>query len=423
MMIKHLRDVLAIGLGLLTLPASAQMWKATSALKTSEAQYLVAADHVKTTVYAVGNNQELVYSKDKGDTWTKQDGVKPAKQFAALKGVSDRLYASFKINTFDFLIAYSKDDGKTWVVDTVGLPMNITKTGKKSLNIRDLGNDYVLAFDATASYLKKVEETTWRKIEIDPVVTVEVTAHDGDWYAVGVNKLLKSDDNGENWSTISTTGLPANFQANTIVSNGKNRLFICSSPASGGVDVYYSDDKGKSWTITNSKDIYTHQNPFIGSIHAVDDYVFAAVAPVFADKDNPPPFISSSTPSPKFEAGDTSGLIRGNTNTSLPFFFHIEDKLFTMFWELYESEPGFDDQGNSTVEDNWLHSQRLYPNPAHSMLHVPIANAGSWEVVNALGKVVMAGSDSNPFAVDVRLLSPGTYVFRCEKGRSLFIAR
>ncbi len=394
----------------------AQMWSATSALSTSGGGYLIAADHVMSTVYAVGNNQEFVFSKDKGQTWQKQSVTKPA-DFAVIKGVGDRLYASFKVNTYDYLIGYSTDDGKSWKLDTVGLPVNITKTGKKSLNIRDMRDDYILAFDATSAYVKKTTETVWTKTTIDPIVTTDVTTQNGVWYAIGVQKILRSDDNGKSWSAIETIGLPNNFQGNVITSNQRNRLYISSAPADGGTDIYYSEDDGKSWTKTNSGQIYTHQYPFVGKMYAVESYVFAAINPKFADNKNPPPFImSTSSDSVSFSAGDTSGFLRGQTNTALPFFFHIEDKLFTMFWELYESKPGFVGDEPSSVIDIKKSTINVYPNPTQSIITVKVDKHTKWNLTDLQGRSVISGQASEEFEVDLTTLMSGIYFLQMSSG-------
>ena len=76
-------------------------------------------------------------------------------------------------------------------------------------------------------------------------------------------------------------------------------------------------------------------------MHAVDNYLFAKVNPECVNSQDPPPYLVSSATQPRFSPGKTSGPGAGMTTTSLPFYFHVEDKLFTMMIYLYSTQPEF----------------------------------------------------------------------------------
>lgn len=394
--------------------ANAQKWEATGALAaTGSPYYLIAATSVGDNVFVVNANQAFGLSTDLGKTWKVPSIAKPNGAFAALTGVKDRLYASMKINTFDFELRYSKDNGTTWQMDTVGLPKNALKTGKSAVNLTYMGNDYVLAHNYTEAVYKKVDETKWKPTKIDYTIA-EVAATKDKWLAIGQEKILQSTNNGGTWTPISTTGLPAKFQGSKISTNG-TRIYVSNAPKDGAQDVYYSDDGGLSWTLTNSAGKFTHANPWVQNLYAVEDYVFAAIIPISFTK--PPPYIYSKTKQPDFMVGDFS-VFKGLTNTNLPFFFHVKNKLFTMFGDLYSSEPGFKGESNPTtgiefaeIENN---SITVYPNPASQTIQIKAGNneISKIEIISLTGKVVFQQSTQTRDVIDVSNWGSGVYVVK-----------
>lgn len=394
---------------LLSANLSAQFWAPLEADNAAGAGYLTAATHVGDHIFAIGNNQTFVHSSNKGVTWDIPTITKPSGTFAALVGTSDRLYASMKINTFDYEIYYSTDQGLNWTIDTVGLPESLTKTGKAAMTIQYMGNEYVIAWSATTFRYKKLGENTWRSANVDNVVTGYAVLKNK-WVALGVQKILESLDNGASWSTISTTGLPENFQGSQIAGNFDNRLFISEAPADGGVNIYFSNDGGSSWSITNATDNFSHSNPWVNKLYAVDDYVFAAINPVFADFQSPPPFLISSTSSPSFVVGDTTGFSRGLTTTSLPFFFHIGDKLFTMMGDLHSSEPGFDGNIATSLKDNSDTPITYYPNPTHNLLFLDFPTPSNWRLTTSSGFEITKGFFTPGKPIDLSSIDKGVYL-------------
>ena len=391
----------------------AQYWKATGALSaTGSSMYLIGATHVEDTIYVLSAEQNIAYSTDQGVTWTKQTIDKPNGNFVSITGIKDRLYASTKINTYDFELYYSMDKGASWQIDTIGLPPSLTNTGKSGMILRYMGNDYVLAYNYSKAVLKKLGETNWKPTSIDNVI-VDITASDNKWLAIGQGKMLESTDNGTSWTSINTNGLPANFQGSLITTNG-SRIFVSNDPASGGQTIYYSDDGGSNWTVTNSAGKFSYDNPWVKSIHAVGDYVFAAISPKFADFESAPPFIVSSTQEPDFSVGDVSGLPTGKTNTSLPFFFHVGTKLFTMFWDLYSSEPGFSNEVKTAIKQTIGQKQddfSFFPNPVTSEIH--IKSGGNLKLINSNGVFVRNLTEKTESLND---LPAGFYFLASESG-------
>ena len=236
--------------------AVAQNWKPMGALAASGSDwYLTGATSVGNDIFAVNLLQTMVYSTDLGNTWSAPTATKLKGTYAYILGIEDRLYASTKLNAYDYELHYSTDKGATWIPDTVGLPQSLTKTGKSAVILKYMENGYMLAHNYSKAFYKKVEETTWKPTSIDFII-VDIAATKDKWLAIGAAKILQSTNNGGSWTVMNTTGLPANFQGNKICTNGK-RIYISNAPADGGEDIYYSDNEGSSWTKTNCKSMDT----------------------------------------------------------------------------------------------------------------------------------------------------------------------
>lgn len=399
------------------LNVNAQNWKATGALEaTNPFYYLTGATSVGNDVFAVNIDQKMVYSTNLGVTWTTPVISKFNGTYTYILGIENRLYASIKVkNNYDETeLYYSTDKGATWKLDTIGLPKNLYKTGKSAMLLKYMENGYVLAHNYTTAYYKKVEETKWKPTTIDFII-VDVAATKDKWLAIGAAKILQSTNNGGTWTQISTTGLPANFQGNKICTNGK-RIFISNAPADGGADIYYSDNGGSDWTKTNSAGKYNFKNPWVQYMYAVEDYLFAAILPEKIQ--DAPPFIVSSTKQPDFSVGDVSGLKTGGTTTSLPFFFHVKNKLFTMMWDLYSSEPGFKGDSNPPTGINFAELENksilVYPNPASQTIQI---KAGDYEfskieIFSLTGRKVLEPTTQQNDAIDISSLKNSVYVVK-----------
>lgn len=389
----------------------AQKWKKTGALEATGASfYLTTATNVGENIFVVNANKAFGVSTDNGITWTVPTIAKPLGDFAALKGVSDRLYASMKTNTNDNEIHYSKDNGLTWKIDTIGLPINATKTGKSAMVIEDMGKGYVLAHNYARIYFKKVDDPSWSAASTAFLIN-DVTATKSKWIVVSAAKMLESTDNGKTWTTMNTNGLPANFQGNKICSNG-SRIFVSNAPADGGDAIYFSDDDGSNWTLTNSSGIFTHPNPWVNEMYAVDDYLFGAIVPISFQE--APPYLVSSSKQPNFSKGDVSGL-NNITTTSFPLFFHVKNKLYTIYWDLYTSEPGFTGATATselpTTENTFL---TIYPNPANQTIQIQSGDIklAKIEIFNMLGNKFIQKSSQNNEAIDVSNLPHGVYLVK-----------
>lgn len=389
---------------------NSQHWKATGALPATGASfYLVAATSVGNNIFAAHANKNLGYSTDLGKTWI-TDGInEPKGDFALLTGIKDRLYASMKTSPSDYELLYTTNNGQSWTMDTIGLPRAYTIIGITSMIVVDMGNDYIFAHNYLKAFYKHKNDAKWTPTEIGSAV-VDVVAIKDKWIIVVAGKIIQSTDRGKNWTTMISSGLPDKFQGNKICTNGA-RLYLSNPPANGAQDVYYSDDEGASWTVTSIGGLYTHPNAWVQNLYAVDDYVFAAILPKQFDFNSPPPFIVSSQKSLSFTVGDVSGFPTGSTVSNLPFFFHVQNKLFTMFGDIYVSEPGF--TGTSAVKNVSASNMTIsvYPNPSDRMVKISSKNAESFElaVFDVQGKMVHQQIVHTSAEINVSMWQKGIY--------------
>ena len=81
------------------------------------------------------------------------------------------------------------------------------------------------------------------------------TAYNEPWTALGLHQgalyahnstlgLVKSTDNGDNWTTIPTTGIVGNIH---LITSTGTRLYVASTLAGGTGDIYWTDNDGGAW--------------------------------------------------------------------------------------------------------------------------------------------------------------------------------
>lgn len=408
---KKLLLFCALSLGSTTCVYS-QTWFPTGAKASIGASYLVTACQLGSNIMVIGNQQQFGRSTDAGSTWTMPAITPPNGTFIALFNAGDRIYANMKINTYNFELHYSLDNGTTWTRDTVGIPQNYVNTGKLSMNVVNMGNNYLMAYDGTHTCYKQNGAASWTEVSVS-VSIADITSLNDVWYVLGNTNIMKSTDHGVSWAPAPLNGLPSGAGWYKITTNGINRMFILEGPGSGGDEIYFSDDSGANWSLTNSAGHYTYQYPYIGYMHAVGDYLFAAVNPEQFAFNDAPPFLVSSSTVPNFQVGDTSGLYNGPTVAVLPFFFHIGAKLFTLNSDLMSSTPGF--SATASTPETKLSGVKVYPNPASEILNIDAPIASEWELYNISGQHLNFGKTTNTNTkIDVSGLQPGVYLLKIQ---------
>jgi hypothetical protein len=415
---------LFIGLFLCLNSLQAQTWQSTNAVASSGAYYITSTANVGETIYANGAGasafNNFVFSTDRGETWTASNQLFIEDQIATLTGAHGRLYAAVRNVSQAYSYNYSTDNGVSWTEDNAGLPEHWSGTGKAAFKLKAMHNDQIIAFDATQLYVKTTSDASWTNRNIN-FILVDICLQGNDWFATAANAIYKSSDDGQTWVEAGTSGLPSGFQGNIIASNGEDRLYVSAAPAQGGSDIYFSSNGGESWELTNSTGIYTHANPWVAAIYAVNDYVFASINPDGGNFNDTPKFLISNSATPNFEAGAADGFPEGYVVAPIPIYYHIDEQLFAMYADVYTSTPGFD--GSVQVAEQFENKVlSIYPNPCQNILHLDGELLGeTYRILNNMGQVVLKGELSFSKQIALSNLPSGCYHLIIEEESIPFI--
>lgn len=429
---------------LFTISISSQNWKGYDINSKAGIIATMVVGNLNDTIYVSGNDggakhgkNSFIYSKDKGVTWSASQGIlkEHSGYVAQFLGVKDRVYASVKLPTSDYLYYYSKDNGTTWKLDTIGLPhyYGIKSTQKDVFNIKKLGSEYIVAYNGSvinSAYYKKIDDATWKPLmPTTSKVNAGFTSIGNTWFSLNTSFpvtddkfITKSTDNGVSWQTISKTGLPSTMLPKVLTSNGAGRLFLGASIAgsTNKTAVFYSDDEGQTWQNTNAETLvpFTNNEQII-NIFATNNQVIIAYSSAF---NVPPLFIYSNSTVPNFVMGDSSGL------TNFPFafpyvFFNINDTIYlNHFNDLHSTD-------NATLDVKTFAkdiSISVYPNPIKNQLIIKAKKDFSWRVTNILGKIVLSGNYQTSELskkINFESFAKGIYIFSTTNGYSKKIVK
>ncbi|MFC4269224.1 T9SS type A sorting domain-containing protein [Polaribacter marinivivus] len=413
-----------------------QNWKNYQVNEKGKIVGSMVIGNLNDTIYASGNNgsslfNSFIYSKDKGSTWSEPKGIltNDYGSIAQYVGVKDRVYASLKLPTSDYLYYYSKDNGNSWVLDTIGLPhfYGIKSRQKDAFILKKLGNDYIVAYNSltvNAAYYKKIDDNSWKPlVTSSSKVNYGIVSVNNTWvslnpsYLASSNEYItKSTDNGTTWQPIETTGLPNTMYGSILASNGTGRLFLGASISSitNKTAVFYSDDNGKTWQNTNAETLVPFENNrYIVDIFAVDNKVIITYNTGF---NSPVLYLFSDTENPNFVLGDTSGLVN-NTFAFANVSFSIDDSIYINHYnDLYS----MDNQSLNTESFRNNISVVLSPNPVQHQLKVKSTEDFYWNLFSILGETVKSGKYKNnsDLLIDFSNLSKGIYIFSTNSGYS-----
>lgn len=428
---KLLILILAINLSI-----SAQNWKDYQVNDKGNIIGAMVIGNLNDTIYVSGNDgstyyNSFIYSKDKGLTWSESKGIltEDYGTVAQYVGVNDRVYASLKLPSSDYLYYHSKDNGNSWVLDTIGLPhyYGIKSRHKDAFTLKKIGQEYIVAYNnltVNSAYYKKIDDNSWKPLTTSTSkVNFSITSLNDTWFSLNPSYLAasneyitKSIDHGVTWQTIETTGLPSTFYANILVSNNKGRLFLGASLSSltNKTAVFYSDDEGKTWHNTNAETLVPFtDNKYIVDIFAIDNKVIVIYNTGF---NSPATYLYSDQETPNFELGDTSGL-PDNTFAFPNVLFNIGDTIFLNHYnDLYSSET-------SALNVNKFNKSNLfniYPNPIENQLTIKSDQDFIWSLSTMQGKTIMSGNyqtNQQSKKINLESIAKGIYILSTNNGR------
>lgn len=434
-----MKSKLLILLSLISAFTYSQNWKDYQVDVKGKIVATMVIGHLNDTIYVSGNDgsslfNSFIYSKDKGTTWSEPKGILKDDygKVAQYIGVKDRVYASLKLPTSDYLYYHSKDNGNTWVIDTIGLPhfYGIKAYKKDAFNLKKLGNEHIIAYNSLAvngAYFKKITENGWKSLTLPAnsnKVNFSFTAIGNTWFALYGSSnasdngfsIAKSIDNGKTWEILTKVGLPSTMIAGKLTSNGTNKLFLgaATSGSTNRTAVYYSDDEGTTWKSTNAETLVPYTNgKAIVNLFATNNQVIVSYTSAF---NQPPLFLYSASETPNFAIGNSSGLV--NYPFAFPHvFFNIDN---TIYLNHYNDLHALDNTSLSVESFTKDFVVNLSPNPVKNQLNIKSKKDFLWSLTSILGKTVASGKYKNNSenTIDVSNLSKGIYIFSTDIGYS-----
>lgn len=435
------QKLLALLLVTISISISAQHWKDYKVNQKGNIIGNMVLGNLNDTIYVSGSDgstyyNSFIYSKDKGATWSEPKGIliENNGSVAQYVGVKDRVFASLKLPSSDYLYYHSKDNGNTWVLDTIGLPhyFGIKTTQKDAFNLKKLGDEYIVAYNGltvNGAYYKKIDDNSWKPLSTSSStiaalrnVNAGIVSTTNAWFSLNTSysitdnqNITKSTDNGLTWQPITKTGLPSTMLPQTLTSNGKGRLFLGASIASttNKTAVFYSDDEGQTWQNTNAEVLVpSTENRYIINVFATGDQVIVTYSGGYTE---PPMFLYSNLSTPNFSIGDSSGLI--NFPFAFPHvFFNIDDTIYLNHYNDLHSMDNSALNVSGYLKNSFVN---MYPNPIKNHLIIESEEDFSWSVITLQGKTVKSGNyQTNQFSkeIDFKNLAKGIYIFTASNG-------
>ena len=163
---------------------------------------------------------KLLKSTDNGANWTEiiMTGIDNLQNTNSIVFSGSKLLLSGSNSTNGTYFIYSSvDNGLNWTLSNSGVPTGYSP------------NDFAAASNGDVY----VACSKWETSSFVP-------------------KLLKSTDNGTNWTEITMNGVDNLQNTNSIVFSGSKLLLSGSNSTSGTYFIYSSVDNGLNWTLSNS---------------------------------------------------------------------------------------------------------------------------------------------------------------------------
>lgn len=439
------KKILSFAFILSAIQVNAQYWQ-----KTNAATAAVGADTrlitttVGDTIVALGRNTThtniLSVSTDMGQTWSSGspvftnliNGVIPT--LSDLEGVGSRLYARITFgSSYLNLYYYSDDLGANWTIDTAGLPDSFNPAFKFGFRLVKMSDDYMaLVSEFDGAYFKAIGETTWRLSNTFATVTQknvqDITYVGSTWYALNnfaanpsADRITKSTDFGQSWSSVSYSGLPSGFAPYNFVSNHVDKFYMSGSISGANANsILYSNDDCATWTATNTASLasYGLASVYLRDLFAIEDYAFTTFYPTGGDTVSRI-FISDS-PSPNFSLCSVDGLPIYAANVfalgpPILSYFNVGSKLFIAYADdIYSSSPGFtgNHSGVGLEDATDVFGAEIFPNPAKDNLKIKVQEATEYKVYSMQGALMAQGNlDAGLNSLDLNL-PQGSYLIQ-----------
>ena len=289
---------------------------------------------------------------------------------------------------------WSSDLGQTWHHSTNGPPamMKINARGEGFYGV----STSKISTGPPARYASTLWESTDNAQTWDSIAAIPANGSyhmdDAGFHYYGEDTMQYLSLDGKTWThdTTAVRSLRIPDTLNYATLYGSDSIVAISN---AGV-IKYSPDAGLTWTT-----VYDAGKKYV--------YWFREQSKLLASN-RYDPLILSTDRGFHWQHIDTSGILRTSGHSFDITAFTITDS--SLFVALYGSTiMRLPLPLNATVsrrESAWL---RVFPNPAHDVLHIDgLAEHTPVQIIDALGRIVLSQQTSSD-AVDVRALATGAY--------------
>jgi photosystem II stability/assembly factor-like uncharacterized protein len=364
-------------------------------------------------LFALTAMQKLVVSSDNGTSWTDitTDTLSGRQDFLASAG--NRLYvATYNNGTAAGLIYYTTDEGVSWQLDTAGMPPLIFGGGKADVRVLQAYNSTKLVGNfggADAYYTKDITDASW-------TIMPDLASLDPDKYlsrndtllAFAGNGMRFSTDNGQTFSNITTSGMPA-FQEINAVFWDNNRIYLGADMYINNITtIFYSDDFGSNWdSLSISKYVgtdFTTQRQTLTAFYANGSNIYFAL---YNDQANTTADIFLSTNGGQSFLKDSVGLTVDNFQTEQVIkLLEVNGRLFSVH---NNTDIHYKSVGNNIgLNESKMSSVGFYPNPASHQIHFE-EDIVSCYIYSLDGRLCHSAKNSTTIQFDLR---PGIYLVK-----------
>lgn len=409
---------------LLSTKINAQNWSATN---VSNVAYLAntGIESHQNKLYATvfnGFTAGLYCLKSTNSSWdTIQTGSITIPRF--LKSAGSKLYMSSVVSGVASLLYYTVDEGKTFTLDTAGLPASF---GYSALiyGLHYFNGKVFANLGAGGYYMKDTAGVKWQAIPVptalnggtDPIAYVNDTLFGYD--NTGTNTLYVSADYGITWQ-VQTTDLPSGYGTNQLVGDpSTGRLYSAGAwDNSTKYGLYFSDNNGKNWTLVSNANAFMTKNAgntqqLVTAMYANGNTFYMALE---NNKNSSAPDIVGTTTGLQNLAVDTLGLpSTASSATKGTNFVWYNNQLAL----LLNSIDIFLKQGTTGINDiNPISDLNLFPNPSNGVVYLSSKQVGNNLVIlNVAGEVIYSTTiQRNYQEIDLSNQAKGIYFYSIKK--------
>lgn len=372
-------------------------------------------------VFATNNSNGLMMSADNGETWTVVNSkiVAPG---VNLYSTGDRLY-SLLHNSGCTYLQYSIDDGVTFQIDTIGLPLcYVNASTTPSCNGKAWKNHLMFSFAGPDwEFTRNTQKAGWDAANyFDPNDCSEFfVKNDTCWAATNgatSNGVAWSID-GLDWTSPVSKGIP-NYYVPTNIAWSNNRLLMMGMDVgarNAGVDTIlkYSDDYGLNFKDYNIKKFLAKPVQSTYDIFSDYNHIYFTLS---NDLNGSAPDLIVSTDGGETFTNDVEGFPEVPNTV-----FVINNMAFLNGWvfaqlntgDLFRKQIALVGGTENTLAET---SIKVFPNPAENQIKISTESEVKQIKIYKISGEIIAAEKQN--TIDITSYKPGVYLLKVETADS-----